>query len=103
MSAIQVLHTDRVPATGFLCVPGRLDFQQLLHLEKQFSGRKITYLIEENDQHDPALRGHMEKSGNGAMFSCADKNAAKATASFFSSPAARPPDPPRRSMRHRVI
>jgi acyl-[acyl-carrier-protein]-phospholipid O-acyltransferase/long-chain-fatty-acid--[acyl-carrier-protein] ligase len=82
MSAIQVLHTDRVPATGFLCVPGRLDFQQLLHLEKQFSGRKITYLIEENDQHDPALRGHMEKSGNGAMFSCADKNAAAAGKEF---------------------
>jgi acyl-[acyl-carrier-protein]-phospholipid O-acyltransferase/long-chain-fatty-acid--[acyl-carrier-protein] ligase len=82
MSAIQVLHTDRVPATGFLCVPGRLDFQQLLHLEKLFLGRKITYLIEENDQHDPALRGHMEKSGNGAMFSCTDKNAAAAGKEF---------------------
>ena len=82
MSAIQVLHPDRVPATGFLCVPGRLDFQQLLHLEKQFSGRKITYLIEENDQHDPALRGHMERSGNGAMFSCADMDAAAAGKEF---------------------
>lgn len=82
MSAIQVLHPDRVPATGFLCVPGRLDFQQLLHLEKQFSGRKITYLIEENDQHDPALRGHMERSGNGAIFSCADMDAAAAGKEF---------------------
>lgn len=82
MSAIQVLHPDRVPATGFLCVPGRLDFQQLLHLEKQFTGRKITYLIEENDQHDPALRGHMERSGNGAMFSCADMDAAAAGKEF---------------------
>jgi hypothetical protein len=82
MSAIQVLHTDRVPATGFLCVPGRLDFQQILHLEKKFLGRKITYLIEENDQHEPALRGHMEKSGNGAMFSCTDKNAAAAGKEF---------------------
>ena len=82
MSAIQVLHPDRVPTTGFLAVPGRLDFQQLLHLEKQFSGRKITYLIEENDQHDPALRGHMEKSGNGAMFSADDKNPASAGKEF---------------------
>ena len=82
MSAIQVLHPDRVPTTGFLAVPGRLDFQQLLHLEKQFSGRKITYLIEENDQHDPALRGHMERSGNGAMFSCADMDAAAAGKEF---------------------
>jgi acyl-[acyl-carrier-protein]-phospholipid O-acyltransferase/long-chain-fatty-acid--[acyl-carrier-protein] ligase len=82
MSAIQVLHPDRIPANGFLVVPGRLDFQQLLHLEKHFSGRKITYLIEENDQHDPALRGHMEKSGNGAMFSSTDKNPASAGKEF---------------------
>jgi len=75
MSApIQVLHPDRIPADGFLAIPGRLDFHQLLHLEKLFQGRKITYLIEENDYHDTALRGHMEKSGNGAMFSNSDKN-----------------------------
>jgi len=78
MSAIQILHPDRIPATGFLAIPGRLDFQQLLHLEKQFQGREITYLIEENDQHDPALRAHMERSGNGAMFSCSDKDPAAA-------------------------
>ncbi len=78
MSAIQILNPSRVPATGFLAVPGRLDFQQLLHLEKQFFGRKITYLIEEDDQHDIALRGHMEKSGNGAMFTCTDNNPALA-------------------------
>lgn len=82
MSAIQVLHQDRIPATGFLAVPGRLDFNQLLHLEKQFHGRKITYLIEEHDHHDPALRNHMERSGNGAMFSCADKNPASAGKEF---------------------
>ena len=82
MSAIQVLHPDRVPSTGFLCVPGRLDFQQLLHLEKHFSERKITYLIEENDQHDPVLLGHMEGSGNGAMFSSADKMPASAGKEF---------------------
>lgn len=78
MSAIQILNLGRVPTTGFLAVPGRLDFQQFLHLEKQFFGRKITYLIEEEDQHDIALRGHMEKSGNGAMFSCTDNNPALA-------------------------
>lgn len=82
MSAIQILHPDRIPATGFLAVPGRLDFQQLLHLEKQLQGRKITYLIEQNDQHDPALRGHMEKSGNGAMFSSTDKNPVSAGKEF---------------------
>ena len=82
MSAIQVLHPDRVPSTGFLCVPGRLDFQQLLHLEKHFSERKITYLIEENDQHDPVLLRYMEGSGNGAMFSSTDTMPASAGKEF---------------------
>ena len=84
MSAIQVLHQDRIPSTGFLAIPGRLDFQQLLHLEKQFSGRKITFLIEENDHHEPAMRNHMERSGNGAMFSIADKNPSAAGKQFES-------------------
>ncbi len=78
MSAIQVIHQDRVPKTGFLAIPGRLDFNQLLHLEKSLQGRKITYLIEENDHHDPAIRGFMEKSESGAMFSISDKNPAGA-------------------------
>ena len=78
MSAIQVIHQDRLPKTGFLAIPGRLDFNQLLHLEKALTGRKITYLIEENDHHDPAIRGFMEKSGSGAMFSISDENPASA-------------------------
>lgn len=73
-AAIQVLYPDRVPKTGFFAIPGRLDFQQLLQLERLFAGRGITFLIEENDFHDPALRAHMEKSGNGTMFSITDKN-----------------------------
>lgn len=82
MPAIQVLHQERIPDSGFLAIPGRLDFNQLLHLEKQFQGREITYLIEENDHHDPALRSHMEKSSSGAMFSCTDKNPASAGKEF---------------------
>ena len=82
MSAIQVIHQERVPQNGFLAIPGRLDFNQLLHLEKLFQGRKITFLIEENDHHDPALRNHMERSGSGTMFSIADKNPAAAGKEF---------------------
>ena len=78
MSAIQVINKDRVPKTGFLAIPGRLDFNQLLHLEKSLHGRKITYLIEEKDHHDPAIRGFMEKSESGAMFSISDENPAAA-------------------------
>jgi acyl-[acyl-carrier-protein]-phospholipid O-acyltransferase / long-chain-fatty-acid--[acyl-carrier-protein] ligase len=72
------LHSDRIPSTGFLAIPGRLDFNQLLLLEKEFSGRTITYLIEESDSHDAALRSHMEKSGKGAMFSIKDDEPDKA-------------------------
>ncbi len=74
MSAIQVINQNRLPKSGFLAIPGRLDFNQLLHLEKALQGRKITYLIEENDCHDPAIRSFMEKSESGAMFSISDEN-----------------------------
>lgn len=77
-AATQFLHTDRIPETGFLALPGRLDLQQLLHLEKQWVGRFITYLIEENDTHEAALRKHMESSGRGSMFSADDKNPSSA-------------------------
>ncbi|MFN5870301.1 MAG: AMP-binding protein, partial [Akkermansiaceae bacterium] len=77
-ASIQFLHPEKVPTTGFLAIPGRLDFQQLLHLEKQFSGRTITFLIEENDSFDPALRSHMERSERGAMFYIKDENPAAA-------------------------
>jgi acyl-[acyl-carrier-protein]-phospholipid O-acyltransferase/long-chain-fatty-acid--[acyl-carrier-protein] ligase len=71
-ASLQILHQDRIPATGVLVIPGRLNFEQLLHLEKLFSGRRITWLIEENSMHDPALRSYLEKSGSGAMFTATD-------------------------------
>ena len=54
-ASTQILHKDRIPATGVLVIPGRLDFEQLLHLEKLFAGRQITWLIEENSHHDAFL------------------------------------------------
>jgi acyl-[acyl-carrier-protein]-phospholipid O-acyltransferase / long-chain-fatty-acid--[acyl-carrier-protein] ligase len=71
-SAIQILHKERIPATGALVIPGRLAFEHLLQLEKLFAGRRITWLVEENSSHDAALRAHLEKSGSGAMFSAED-------------------------------
>jgi acyl-[acyl-carrier-protein]-phospholipid O-acyltransferase/long-chain-fatty-acid--[acyl-carrier-protein] ligase len=72
-ASIRFLHKERIPASGVLVVPGRLNFEQLLQLEKLFSGRKITWLVEEYSQHDPAMRAHLEKSASGAMFSAADE------------------------------
>jgi len=68
----QILNKERIPATGVLVIPGRLNFEQLLLLEKLFAGRKITWLVEEHSHHDPSMRGYLEKSGSGAMFSAAD-------------------------------
>ncbi|MEI6178585.1 MAG: 2-acyl-glycerophospho-ethanolamine acyltransferase, partial [Verrucomicrobiota bacterium] len=71
-SSNPILHKDRIPTTGVLVIPGRLNHEQLLLLEKTFHGRKITWLVEEDSQHDPALRGYLEKSESGAMFSAKD-------------------------------
>lgn len=74
----QILHPERIPTTGTLVVPGRLNFEQLLVLEKQFSGRPITWLVEEHSQYDPSLRAYLEASGTGAMFSAEDADLASA-------------------------
>ncbi|MDX1680499.1 MAG: AMP-binding protein [Akkermansiaceae bacterium] len=68
----QILHADRIPEHGVLVIPGRLDFEQLLVLEKQFAGRSITWLVEENAQHDSMMRHYLEQSDSGAMFSATD-------------------------------
>lgn len=70
--AIQILHKERIPKTGVLVIPGRLDFQYLLHLERLFADRTITWLIEEHSHHEGPLRAFMEKSGTGAMFTATD-------------------------------
>ncbi len=71
-AAIQILHKERLPSTGILVIPGRLDHDLALHFEKLFAGRKITWLVEETALYDPHLRAHLEKSGSGAMFSVED-------------------------------
>jgi acyl-[acyl-carrier-protein]-phospholipid O-acyltransferase/long-chain-fatty-acid--[acyl-carrier-protein] ligase len=71
-ASTQVLHKERLPNTGVLVIPGRLNFEQLLQLEKLFTGRVITWLVEESSHYDPVLRSHLEKSKSGAMFSADD-------------------------------
>ncbi len=67
-----ILHQDRIPATGSLVVPGRLDLDLLIQLERLFAGRKITWLVEETALYDLKVRAYLEKSGSGAMFSADD-------------------------------
>ncbi len=71
-ASIQILHKERIPSTGCLVIPGRLDFEFLPHFEKLFAGRKITWLVEEHALYAPAVRAYLEKSGSGAMFAADD-------------------------------
>jgi acyl-[acyl-carrier-protein]-phospholipid O-acyltransferase/long-chain-fatty-acid--[acyl-carrier-protein] ligase len=79
-STIQILHKERLPSSGCLVIPGRLDHELLPHFEKLFAGRKITWLVEENAHYSPALTNHLQKSGSGAMFSADDAAPAAAGA-----------------------
>ena len=83
-SSIQILNQARLPKSGALVIPGRIDFQHLNLIEKLFSGRKITWLIEENATYEPQVRTYLEKSGSGAMFSAADTAPAAAGAQLKS-------------------
>ena len=82
-AATQILNRERIPETGMLVIPGSLSFEEALLLEKLFHDRTITWLVEESSQHDPALRGYLEKSESGAMFS-ADDAAPKAAGAQLS-------------------
>ncbi|GAA5483518.1 AMP-binding protein [Haloferula sargassicola] len=73
-SAVQILHRDRIPATGCLVVPGRLEAQDLPAFHQLFEGRPVTWLIEENAPMDPEVRSFLEKSGSGAVFSDQDSD-----------------------------
>jgi acyl-[acyl-carrier-protein]-phospholipid O-acyltransferase/long-chain-fatty-acid--[acyl-carrier-protein] ligase len=79
-TSIQILNTSRLPQSGSLVIPGRLDFQHIAPIEKLFAGRKITWLIEEHSTHEPQVRAHLEKSGSGSMFSATDTALASAGA-----------------------
>jgi acyl-[acyl-carrier-protein]-phospholipid O-acyltransferase/long-chain-fatty-acid--[acyl-carrier-protein] ligase len=70
--SIQILHRERVPETGVLVIPGRMDFEQLKQVERLFTGRRVTWLVEEGSEHEPVLRSYLEKSDAGAMFSADD-------------------------------
>lgn len=79
-SASNFLHGERIPKHGVLVVPGRINLEQLVQIERIFTGRRITWLIEESSNHEPALRDYLEKSESGAMFSADDSAPAAAGA-----------------------
>ncbi|WP_193214861.1 AMP-binding protein [Luteolibacter marinus] len=77
-SPVQLQHTDRIPATGCLVIPSQLTLNEIYHLEKLFSGRRIFWLIEESSKLDAAVLAHLEKTGSGTAFSDDDDSPAGA-------------------------
>jgi len=73
-----ILHKERLPTTGCLVIPGRLDFEFIQSFEKIFIGRKVTWLVEEKAFYEPAVRSYLEKSKSGAMFAADDAAPAEA-------------------------
>jgi len=70
---IEILGKQHIPTEGALVIPGRLDFHEMLHLEKLFSGRTVTWLCEENVSLDNAVRNFLERDGVTAVaFSATD-------------------------------
>ncbi len=69
----EILGKKNIPTKGALVIPGRLNFQQMLQLEKIFSGRNITWLCEENVKLDDTVRHFLERDGITAVaFSATD-------------------------------
>ncbi len=61
-SHLELIGDEHVPASGgMLVLPNHLDFQDLLHLEKQFGDRRLVFLIERGFEYDALLQAHLEK------------------------------------------
>ncbi len=60
---IVVLGKERLPEGGALIVPNYLSFHDLLMLEAELEGRRVSYLIEDGAIFDPLLQAHLEKDG----------------------------------------
>ncbi|MBT8036334.1 MAG: AMP-binding protein [Verrucomicrobiae bacterium] len=58
---IEIFGQKNIPKEGALVIPGRVDFHEILHLEKIFSDRKITWLCEENTVLEDVLRNYLER------------------------------------------
>jgi len=70
---IDILGQNNMPKEGALIIPGRLDFNEMLHLEQLLAGRKITWLCEEQVSLDDAVLNYLDRDGVSAMsFSATD-------------------------------
>jgi acyl-[acyl-carrier-protein]-phospholipid O-acyltransferase/long-chain-fatty-acid--[acyl-carrier-protein] ligase len=64
---IDILGNQNIPTQGALIVPGRLNLSEALYIEQLLSGRKVTWLCEENVVLDAATRNVLEKPDTTAV------------------------------------
>ncbi|NOY00681.1 MAG: AMP-binding protein, partial [Verrucomicrobia bacterium] len=70
-SNTEVLGRENLPESGVLLIPNHLSFHDLLLLESELKGRKITYLVDGNSEYDRLLQAHLEKDDvDGLEFVC---------------------------------
>lgn len=65
--SLELCGEERIPSDGVLLIANRLSFSDLLHLERVLAGRRLVYLIERGQDHDPLMRAHLDKDGVVAM------------------------------------
>ena len=64
-----ILHRENIPNEGFLLLPSRLDYYEVLQLEKVLAGRSIVWLCEVScaGQLDPLIVNHLDRDGTEAI------------------------------------
>ncbi len=68
LNHLTVLGKEHLPAGGgFMVLPARLGYFDLMRLELLLEGRQLVYLIEQGAAHDPELKAHLEKESVHAM------------------------------------
>lgn len=78
---VEILGADRLPSTGTILIPGRINLPQLLALESKLSGRQVTFLAEEALTLDSEVQKHLDRPNvKGIAFTRSDNPSSVATA-----------------------
>ena len=78
---VEIIGADRLPSTGTILIPGRLNLPQLLAIESKLSQRQVTFLVEEELPLDAQVQKYLDRpSVNGIAFSRNDNPSSVTTA-----------------------
>ena len=75
---IEILGKNHLPKEGTLIIPGCLNYQEMLFLERLLGNRKITWLCEEGVVLNDPVRSYLERNDTTAVAFSADDEAPRA-------------------------